>query len=74
MCVAKEPYPRIIENWTPDKAGITDEIPLFTKESVQAYKQLIMEWNGDGNSCSKFSSVYGGLYKVHLNKSFVVIS
>jgi hypothetical protein len=21
-------------------------------------------WNGDGNACSKFSSYYGGLYKV----------
>jgi hypothetical protein len=31
---------------------------------VEAYKKMMEDWNGDGNSCSKFSSYYGGLYKV----------
>jgi hypothetical protein len=31
---------------------------------VAAYKQLLTDWNGDGNTCSKFSAIYGGLYKV----------
>jgi hypothetical protein len=56
--------PRIDEYWTPEKAGITEKIPELTPESVAAYRQLMENWNGDGNACSKFSSYYGGLYKV----------
>lgn len=62
--LVQEAVPRIAEEWTPEKSGITEKIPLLTSESVVAYKLLMEQWNGDGNSCSKFSAVYGGLYKV----------
>jgi len=60
----QDAVPRISEDWTPEKSGITEKIPSLSAESVTAYKLLMEQWNGDGNSCSKFSSYYGGLYKV----------
>lgn len=61
---------RIDEKWTPEKSGITETIPALTEGSVQDYKNLMEAWNGDGNSCSKFSSIYGGLYKVRKSVTF----
>jgi hypothetical protein len=57
---------RMAEDWTPADSGITTKIPPLTAEGVAAYKKLMENWNGDGNSCSKFSSIYGGLYKVFI--------
>ncbi|KAJ1429011.1 hypothetical protein B484DRAFT_449606, partial [Ochromonadaceae sp. CCMP2298] len=54
---------RLAEDWVPADAGIATQIPPLTAQGVAAYKQLMTDWNGDGNTCSKFSAIYGGLYK-----------
>ncbi len=36
----------------------------MTEEKVSAYRELQMNWFCDGNSVSRFTSVYGPLYNV----------
>ncbi len=51
------------EEWTPELEGLTTRYEM-TAANVSAYRQLQMDWFCDGNSVSRFTSVYGGLYNV----------
>eukprot|EP00981_Chlorochromonas_danica_P002095 scaffold423_cov185-Ochromonas_danica.AAC.19 len=60
---SKDAIPWISEDWTPEKAGITDRYTI-TPESAKSFRQKLSDWYDDGNSVSRFTNqVYGGLYK-----------
>jgi len=41
---SKEKFPRIHEDWTPQQANITMEIPFFTLDNLKKYKILQNKW------------------------------
>lgn len=52
------------EEWTPEKAGLTNEKYTISKERAQALRKLLGDWYDDGNAVSRFTNqVYGGTYK-----------
>jgi hypothetical protein len=51
------------EEWTPELEGIKGRYEM-TEDRVAAYRQMQLEWFNDGNSVSRFTSVYGPLYNV----------
>lgn len=53
------------EDWTPEFEGIKERYTM-TPSIVSAYRTMQNEWFNDGNSVSRFSAVYGPLYKVCL--------
>lgn len=60
---SKDSIPWISEDWTPEKAGITDRYTI-TPEVTKTFRQKLSDWYDDGNSVSRFTNqVYGGLYK-----------
>lgn len=54
--------PWTFEEWTPEIEGITDKYTM-SPEGVAKHKLQQNSWFDDGNAVSRFTSIYGPLYK-----------
>lgn len=59
---SKDPIPWISEDWTPEKAGISEKY-IPTKQNVLEFRSLTTDWNAGCSSGNRFIAPLGPFYQ-----------